>query len=105
MSTILLLYSRYCSCAAISLRKCTRRPAPTDVAEAVDQAIADELCSTTQTELAPRTDDATFARRVWLDIVGDIPTPEELTAFLLDPARRQTQHSSSRSCWPIRTTA
>ena len=38
------------------------------------------------TKLAPRTDDATFARRVWLDIVGDIPAPEELTAFLLDPA-------------------
>ena len=23
---------------------------------------------------------------MWLDIVGDIPTPEHVTAFLLDPA-------------------
>ena len=37
-------------------------------------------------KLAPRVDDATFLRRVWLDIVGDIPTPEHVTAFLLDPA-------------------
>jgi hypothetical protein len=58
---------------------------PKEVAARVDRAIADELFNT-QTELAPRTNDATFARRVWLDIVGDIPTPEELTAFLIDPA-------------------
>jgi hypothetical protein len=58
---------------------------PSDVAARIDQAIADELFNT-QTELAPRTNDATFTRRVWLDIVGDIPTPEELTAFLIDPA-------------------
>jgi hypothetical protein len=57
---------------------------PQEVAARVDRAIADELFNT-QTELAPRTSDATFARRVWLDIVGDIPTPEELTAFLIDP--------------------
>ena len=38
-------------------------------------------------KLAPRVDDATFLRRVWLDIVGDIPTPEHVTAFLLDPAK------------------
>jgi hypothetical protein len=60
-------------------------PAPADVAKAIDQQIAAALFKT-DTKLAPRTNDATFARRVWLDIVGDIPTPEELTAFLLDPA-------------------
>ena len=38
-------------------------------------------------KLAPRVDDATYLRRVWLDIVGDIPTPEHVTAFLLDPAK------------------
>jgi hypothetical protein len=58
---------------------------PHEVAARVDRAIADELYNT-QTELAPRTNDTTFARRVWLDIIGDIPTPEELTAFLIDPA-------------------
>jgi hypothetical protein len=63
---------------------------PNDVAARVDRAIADELFNT-QTELAPRTSDATFARRVWLDIVGDIPTPEELTAFIIDPANNKRQ--------------
>lgn len=61
-------------------------PAPADVARQVDQSLAAELFDE-QTKLAPRTDDATFARRVWLDLVGDIPTPEELTAFMLDPAK------------------
>src|SRR5690606_11166657 len=28
----------------------------------------------------------TYLRSVWLDIVGDIPSPEHITAFLLDPA-------------------
>ena len=47
--------------------------------------LADEVFKS-DTKLAPRIDDATFLRRVWLDIVGDIPTPEHVTAFLLDPA-------------------
>lgn len=63
---------------------------PTETAKRVDQTIAKELFND-QTELAPLTNDATFARRVWLDIVGDIPTPEELTAFLLDPAKDKRQ--------------
>jgi hypothetical protein len=41
--------------------------------------------------LAPRVNDATYLRRVWLDIVGDIPTPEHVTAFLLDPAPDKRQ--------------
>ena len=60
-------------------------PSAVEVAKQVDQALAADLFDK-DTNLAPRTDDATFARRAWLDIVGDIPTPEELTAFLLDPA-------------------
>lgn len=55
------------------------------MAKAVDQKLVVALFDQ-NTKLAPRTDDATFARRVWLDIVGDIPTPEDLTAFLIDPA-------------------
>ena len=31
-------------------------------------------------------DDRTFARRVWLDVVGLLPTPEQLDAFLADNA-------------------
>jgi len=35
---------------------------------------------------APLTDDAAFLRRVTLDTIGLIPTPEEVTAFLADAA-------------------
>jgi len=61
------------------------RPASTSVARQVDRAIAAEVFGET-TKLAPLVDDPTFLRRVWLDIVGDIPTPAQLTAFVLDPA-------------------
>ena len=55
------------------------------VAAEVDRRLAEELF-TDAVELAPTTDDATFLRRVWLDLVGDIPSPEHVTAFLLDPS-------------------
>jgi hypothetical protein len=59
-------------------------PSPAQTASQVDQLIAEEVFDDT-TKLAPRVSDATFLRRAWLDIVGDIPTPEHVTAFLLDP--------------------
>ena len=34
---------------------------------------------------AGRADDETFLKRVSLDIIGELPTPEEVTAFVLDP--------------------
>src|SRR6476646_9504536 len=55
-------------------------------AREIDDLIAAEVFKP-DTELAPRIDDATYLRRVWLDIVGDIPTPEHVTAFVLDPAK------------------
>lgn len=60
-------------------------PSVERVARQVDRLLADELFDS-GVELAPRVDDATFLRRVWLDVVGDIPSPEHTTAFLLDPA-------------------
>jgi hypothetical protein len=60
-------------------------PSSADTARRVDRLLADELFKS-DTKLAPRTNDATYLRRVWLDIVGDIPTPEHVTAFSLDPA-------------------
>ncbi|MCE9534606.1 MAG: bifunctional [glutamate--ammonia ligase]-adenylyl-L-tyrosine phosphorylase/[glutamate--ammonia-ligase] adenylyltransferase, partial [Planctomycetes bacterium] len=40
---------------------------------------------------APRSDDATFLRRVYFDVVGTIPTYDETVAFLkdTDPAKRE----------------
>jgi len=62
------------------------KPSAKQTARQVDRLLAEEVF-TAETELAPRINDATFLRRAWLDIVGDIPTPEHVTAFLLDPAK------------------
>jgi hypothetical protein len=64
----------------------TLNPAADQTARQVDQLIASEVFKP-DTKLAPRIDDATYIRRVWLDIMGDIPTPEHVTAFVLDPAK------------------
>ena len=73
-------------CFALSwLSSATAAPSSTTVAKRIDQAIAQDLFSET-TQLAPHTDDATFLRRVILDLVGDIPPPESVIAFLLDPS-------------------
>jgi hypothetical protein len=41
-------------------------------------------------EPSPRCDDATFLRRVWLDLAGTLPDPDSVVAFLSDsdPAKR-----------------
>src|SRR5262245_41479567 len=62
------------------------KPVAEQTARQVDELIAAEVFKP-ETKLAPRVDDATYLRRVWLDIVGDIPTPEHITAFVLDPAK------------------
>lgn len=61
------------------------KPSSEETAREVDRLLAEEVFHA-DTKLAPRVGDATYLRRVWLDIVGDIPTPEHITAFLLDPA-------------------
>ena len=66
------------------------RQAPGDVAKQVDASLAAELFAS-QTELAPQCDDATYLRRVWLDLVGDIPAPEHVIAFTLDPSADKRQ--------------
>jgi hypothetical protein len=55
------------------------------IARRVDNLLATEL-AVSPGELAPSTSDDTYLRRVYLDLTGDIPTPEEITAFVLDPA-------------------
>ena len=54
-------------------------------ARTVDRLLAEELHEG-DVELAPQAADAVWLRRVWLDTVGDIPSPEHVTAFALDPA-------------------
>jgi len=79
---------RSTTCLALLLaRVCIRTNAAenSSVAAQVDQAIAQDLF-TEDTQLAPRSSDETYVRRITLDIVGDIPTPEAVIAFVLDPA-------------------
>jgi len=66
------------------------KPGIQQTAKQVDRLIADEVF-TKETQLAPPVSDAIYLRRVWLDIVGDIPTPEHVTAFLLDPAKNKRE--------------
>ncbi len=53
------------------------------------------------TTLTPLCDDLTFLRRVTLDTVGVVPTPEEIRAFLADAAPTNAKKSST-NCWTIR---
>ncbi len=66
---------------------------PARLAKRIDHSLQNEVfdqhSQAEQLKLAPRTDDLAFMRRVWLDIVGDIPTPEEITAFALDPTEEK----------------
>ncbi len=62
------------------------KPTSSEAAHEVDRLLAEEVFKP-DTKLAPQIDDAAYLRRVWLDIVGDIPTPEHITAFVLDPAQ------------------
>ncbi|MCE9556008.1 MAG: DUF1549 and DUF1553 domain-containing protein [Planctomycetes bacterium] len=57
---------------------------PARVAAEVDRLLAEEALQGKQ--IAPEVDDATYLRRVSLDIIGEPPTPAEITAFVLDPA-------------------
>ncbi|MFO0791033.1 MAG: DUF1549 domain-containing protein [Pirellulales bacterium] len=61
------------------------KPGSEETAREVDRLLAEEVFQP-DTKLAPHVDDAAFLRRVWLDLVGDIPTPEHITAYVLDPA-------------------
>jgi Protein of unknown function (DUF1549)/Protein of unknown function (DUF1553) len=60
---------------------------PEDVAGKVDRLLREEVPYANAAKAAPaRIDDERFLRRVSLDIIGRLPTPEEVTAFALDPA-------------------
>ena len=57
----------------------------------VDRMLSEEIfAQLSPGELAPLTDDLTFLRRVWLDLLGKIPPSDEMTAFerSRDPQKR-----------------
>ncbi len=56
---------------------------PSDVAAQLDSLLVEAGLSKPTDALV---DDETFLRRLAMDLLGEWPTPEELTSFLLDPA-------------------
>src|SRR5262249_54077413 len=55
------------------------------LAAKIDQYVSARL-ETANVKAAPMADDAEFLRRIYLDLVGRIPTVAEARAFLEDPA-------------------
>ncbi|MFO0883062.1 MAG: DUF1549 domain-containing protein [Pirellulales bacterium] len=58
---------------------------PVDVAEKVNQLLLIEVPSDAAKPMG-KVDDEVFLRRVYLDLQGKLPTPGEITAFVLDPS-------------------
>lgn len=56
-------------------------PSSDTVARQIDRLIASEL-ELSPGELAPRTGDVTFLRRVHLDLIGTIPSPDKVARFV-----------------------
>ena len=72
----------------VSIQNAYKNNATHTSPESVDTIIDDEilkLLSTLRLPVSPAVDDATFLRRVTLDLTGYLPTPEVVTAFLGDP--------------------
>ncbi|MDH3718616.1 MAG: DUF1549 domain-containing protein, partial [Planctomycetota bacterium] len=57
---------------------------PENIARRVDELLAAEVLA--GKSVSPAADDQTFLRRLSFDLIGDLPTPEEVTAFVLDPS-------------------
>lgn len=64
--------------------------ASANAAAEANRLLASETAKTGQTA-SPQVDDSTFVRRVTLDLLGRSPTPEEVTAFVLDPSPNKRQ--------------
>jgi hypothetical protein len=52
----------------------------------VDKLLQDELGTALATDAAAATADEAFLRRLWLDFLGQLPSPETITLFTLDPS-------------------
>jgi Protein of unknown function (DUF1549) len=77
--------SSMCSAADGADRTAARLPA--EMARQVDTALAAELAGPADSPTAANLiDEQGFVRRVSQDLLGELPTPEEVTAFVLDPS-------------------
>src|SRR5262245_5775375 len=62
----------------------TGKLAPADAARLVDQVLAKEIAKDAEPPAVPRISDEGFMRRVSLDLVGRVPSADEVTLFVLD---------------------
>lgn len=63
---------------------------PAEVAAKAEQILRSEVPYANAAKASPgRIDDERFLRRASLDIIGRLPTPEETTAFALDPSKEK----------------
>lgn len=77
-SNVLVLAGALCLLTAASAN--AAKPSAGEVAYEVDQLLAEET-STDDSKTVPRADDETFLRRVFFDIIGEAPTPNDVLAF------------------------
>ncbi|MCI0357375.1 MAG: DUF1549 and DUF1553 domain-containing protein [Planctomycetaceae bacterium] len=78
------------ACGIVVLAAIARAPAaePADVAAQADKQLRTEVPFASTTKTSPgRVRDEIFLRRISLDLVGRVPTPEQIVAFVLDPSR------------------
>jgi len=74
-------------CGATNEPPASTAAGPDSLSARVDRTLADEVfAKRTDVKLAPTTGDEAFLRRATLDLVGELPTPSEITLFALDPS-------------------
>lgn len=74
--------------SAAAEKASSKKRLPKTVAQQVDQLLAKELHETHDTgALGSPASDAVFLRRVYLDLIGRNPTPDEITVFALDKSQ------------------
>ncbi len=64
-----------------------------DLAKVIDSEVSRRLAAE-GFKPSPRTDDAEFLRRVYLDLIGVIPTADKVEAFLKAPIRKNAKRLS-----------
>jgi hypothetical protein len=83
-----MLCSALFSCAALSLSATAAWASdPAEVAAQTDKLLRSEVPFANTTKASPgRVGDEIFLRRISLDLVGRVPTPSQITGFVLDPS-------------------
>ena len=77
-----------------SVAEAPARSSPRDIAREVDRRLAADLGHTPASSASA--DDYTFLRRATLDLIGYLPTPEEITRFVLNPSADKRAHAIDR---------